>query len=207
MQGYQGEDGAVVPVSGAAYRTGDVAMRDADGYFTYVGRADDVFKASDYRISPFELESALIEHVAVAEAAVVPSPDPLRLAVPKAFVALAGNHMPDRETALDIFRHVPRHLAPFKRVRRIEFAELPKTISGKIRRVELRGAEAERRAAGRRAAPPNSGKRISPSCGNFPSCHPREGGVPGATALSLALVSRFRGNDALEPCPKMLQTG
>jgi acetyl-CoA synthetase len=150
MQGYQGEDGAVVPVSGAAYRTGDVAMRDADGYLTYVGRADDVFKASDYRISPFELESVLIEHVAVAEAAVVPSPDPLRLAVPKAFVALAGNHIPNRDTALDIFHHVRAHLAPFKRVRRLEFAELPKTISGKIRRVELRAAETERRAAGER---------------------------------------------------------
>ena len=151
MQGYQGDDGAVVPVAGAAYRTGDVAMRDADGYFTYVGRSDDVFKASDYRISPFELESALIEHAAIAEAAVVPSPDPLRLAVPKAFVALAGNHIPNRETALEIFRHVRASLAPFKRVRRLEFAELPKTISGKIRRVELRTAEAERRTAGQRA--------------------------------------------------------
>jgi acetyl-CoA synthetase len=150
MQGYQGEDGAVVPVTGGAYRTGDVAMRDAEGYFTYVGRADDVFKASDYRISPFELESALIEHIAVAEAAVVPSPDPLRLAVPKAFVALAGNHIANRDTALEIFRHVRATLAPFKRVRRLEFAELPKTISGKIRRVELRAAEAERRAAGAR---------------------------------------------------------
>ncbi len=151
MQGYQGDDGAVVPIAGIAYRTGDVAMRDADGYFTYVGRADDVFKASDYRISPFELESALIEHPAIAEAAVVPSPDPLRLAVPKAFVALAGNHMPNRDTALEIFRHVRATLAPFKRVRRLEFAELPKTISGKIRRVELRTAEAERRVAGARA--------------------------------------------------------
>jgi len=150
MQGYQGEDGAVMPVAGPAYRTGDVALRDADGYFTYVGRADDVFKASDYRISPFELESALIEHIAVAEAAVVPSPDPLRLAVPKAFVALAGNHIANRDTALEIFRHCRATLAPFKRVRRLEFAELPKTISGKIRRVELRTAEAERRAAGER---------------------------------------------------------
>jgi acetyl-CoA synthetase len=150
MQGYQGDDGAVVPVSGTAYRTGDVAMRDADGYFTYVGRADDVFKASDYRISPFELESALIEHPAVAEAAVVPSPDPLRLAVPKAFVSLAQGHAPDRDTALSIFRHLRDHLAPFKRVRRLEFAELPKTISGKIRRVELRGEEQARRAAGER---------------------------------------------------------
>ena len=153
MQGYQGDDGAVVPLTGAVYRTGDIAMRDADGHFTYVGRADDVFKASDYRISPFELESALIEHPAVAEAAVVPSPDPMRLAVPKAFVALAPGHAPDRDTALSIFRHLRAHLAPFKRVRRIEFAELPKTISGKIRRVELRTAERQqpRRRAG--AAP------------------------------------------------------
>jgi len=152
MQGYQGEDGAVVPLTGAVYRTGDVASRDGDGVFTYVGRADDVFKASDYRISPFELESALIEHPAVAEAAVVPSPDPLRLAVPKAFVALAGSHPPTRDTALAIFRHLRTQLAPYKRVRRLEFAELPKTISGKIRRVELRGAEAANRAAGRRGA-------------------------------------------------------
>jgi acetyl-CoA synthetase len=152
MRGYQGDDGAVVPLAGGVYRTGDVAMRDADGHFTYVGRADDVFKASDYRISPFELESALIEHPAVAEAAVVPSPDPLRLAVPKAFVALAQGNVPDRATALSIFRHVRAHLAPFKRVRRLEFAELPKTISGKIRRVELRAAERQHRAVGARGA-------------------------------------------------------
>ena len=145
MQGYQGDDGALQPLVGAVYRTGDVATVDGDGYFTYVGRADDVFKASDYRISPFELESALIEHPAVAEAAIVPSPDPLRLAVPKAFIVLAGKEPPTRDTALAIFRHIRAHLAPFKRVRRIEFADLPKTISGKIRRVELRTAEAERR--------------------------------------------------------------
>jgi acetyl-CoA synthetase len=146
MQGYQGEDGALQPLTGAVYRTGDVATVDDDGYFTYVGRADDVFKASDYRISPFELESALIEHPAVAEAAIVPSPDPLRLAVPKAFITLAGNQPPTRDTALEIFRHCRAHLAPYKRVRRLEFAELPKTISGKIRRVELRTSEAARRA-------------------------------------------------------------
>jgi acetyl-CoA synthetase len=151
MQGYQAEDGSTIPMPGGVYRTGDVAMRDADGHFTYVGRADDVFKASDYRISPFELESTLIEHPAVAEAAVVPSPDPVRLAVPKAFVALAGGNAPDRDIALSIFRHLREHLSPFKRVRRLEFAELPKTISGKIRRVELRGLEAERRAGGGRA--------------------------------------------------------
>jgi acetyl-CoA synthetase len=147
MRGYQGDDGGIQPIAGVVYRTGDVAMRDATGCFTYVGRADDVFKAADYRISPFELESALIEHPAVAEAAIVPSPDPLRLAVPKAFVLLAGGEPANRETALSIFRHLRAHLAPFKRVRRLEFADLPKTISGKIRRVELRAAEAARRAA------------------------------------------------------------
>jgi acetyl-CoA synthetase len=125
------------------YHTGDVASRDEDGYITYVGRTDDVFKASDYRISPFELESVLIEHEAVAEAAVVPSPDPLRLAVPKAYVVLAQGHEPTRETALSILRYTREHLAPYKRIRRIEFYELPKTISGKIRRVELRARETD----------------------------------------------------------------
>jgi acetyl-CoA synthetase len=130
------------------YHTGDVASRDADGYITYVGRTDDVFKASDYRISPFELESVLIEHEAVAEAAVVPSPDPLRLAVPKAFIVLAAGFEPDRETALSILRHAREHLAPYKRIRRIEFTELPKTISGKIRRVELRANEERDQSGG-----------------------------------------------------------
>jgi acetyl-CoA synthetase len=126
------------------YHTGDVARRDADGYLTYVGRSDDVFKASDYRISPFELESVLIEHEAVAEAAVVPSPDPMRLAVPKAFVVLVGGREPDAETAESILRFCRERLSPFKRVRRLEFHELPKTISGKIRRVELRTDELAR---------------------------------------------------------------
>ena len=152
MQGYQGDGDTVLPISGAVYRSGDVASVDDDDYLTYVGRADDVFKSSDYRISPFELESVLIEHPAVAEAAVVPSPDPMRLAVPKAFVALAPGQTPDRDTALSIFRHCRAALAPFKRVRRLEFAELPKTISGKIRRVELRRAEAANREADQRAA-------------------------------------------------------
>jgi acetyl-CoA synthetase len=132
------------------YHTGDVAMRDAEGYYTYVGRNDDVFKCSDYRISPFELESLLIEHECVMEAAVVPSPDPQRLAVPKAFVVLRQGFEPTRETALSILRFVRTQCSPFKRVRRLEFAELPKTVSGKIRRVELRGVESQRSLQTRR---------------------------------------------------------
>jgi acetyl-CoA synthetase len=152
MRGYQNDDGSFAPLGRTVYRTGDVATKDADGYFTYVGRADDVFKASDYRISPFELESALIEHPAVAEAAVVPAPDRLRLAVPKAYVTLAAGFPPDRATALAIFQHLRQSLAPFKRVRRLEFADLPKTISGKIRRVELRQAEETRAREEKRGA-------------------------------------------------------
>ena len=130
------------------YRTGDVAVRDADGYFTYVGRTDDVFKSSGYRLSPFELESVLIEHPAVAEAAVVESPDPVRLVVPKAFIATRAGFAPGREVALDIFRFLQSRLPPYKRIRRLEFAELPKTISGKIRRVELRLRERQHPGAG-----------------------------------------------------------
>ena len=132
------------------YHTGDIATRDADGYFTFVGRTDDVFKAADYRLSPFELESVLIEYEAIAEAAVVPSPDPLRHAVPKAFVTLAAGFSPSRELAAEILAHCRNRVAPYKRIRRIEFSVLPKTISGKIRRVELRRTEADRRAAGER---------------------------------------------------------
>jgi acetyl-CoA synthetase len=126
------------------YHTGDVARRDADDYLTYVGRMDDVFKSSDYRISPFELESILLEHPAVVEAAVVPSPDPVRLAVPKAFVTLKPDRSPNAETATSIFQHLRDRLSPFKRIRRLEFGPLPKTISGKIRRIELRRAEEAR---------------------------------------------------------------
>ncbi len=130
------------------YRTGDVAVRDGDGYITYVGRTDDVFKSSGYRLSPFELESVLIEHPAVAEAAVVESPDPVRLVVPKAFVVTRAGFAPGREVALDIFRFLQSRLPPYKRIRRIEFAELPKTISGKIRRVELRLRERQQPGTG-----------------------------------------------------------
>jgi acetyl-CoA synthetase len=145
MTGYRGDpERAAEAMAAGYYHTGDVATHDDEGYLTYVGRTDDVFKASDYRISPFELESVLIEHEAVAEAAVVPSPDPLRLAVPKAYVTLVAGAEPSADTALSILAYARGRLAPYKRVRRLEFAELPKTISGKIRRVELRDTETAR---------------------------------------------------------------
>jgi len=150
MTGYLGDpERQAEAMAGGYYHTGDVAQRDSEGYITYIGRTDDVFKASDYKVSPFELESVLIEHPAVAEAAVVPAPDPTRLAVPKAYVALAPGWQPDAETAEAILRHAREHLAPYLRVRRLEFFELPKTISGKIRRVELRDREQQAFAGGR----------------------------------------------------------
>ncbi|MEU6288997.1 AMP-binding protein [Streptomyces sp. NPDC046988] len=143
MTGYHGDpDRTAEAMAGGYYRTGDIGSRDADGYLTYVGRSDDVFKASDYKISPFELESALLEHEAVAEAAVVPAPDELRLAVPKAYVVLAAGWEPGPDTAKVLFEHSREVLAPYKRLRRLEFGELPKTVSGKIRRIELREATA-----------------------------------------------------------------
>jgi len=151
MQGYLDDpERTASAMSDGYYHSGDVATRDAEGYLTYVGRMDDVFKSSDYRISPFELESVLIEHPAVAEAAVVPSPDPLRLSVPKAFIVLTTGAVPDAATAAAIFDHVRERVSPYKRIRRLEFAALPKTISGKIRRVELRQLEQARPPAGAR---------------------------------------------------------
>jgi acetyl-CoA synthetase len=135
---------------GTHYLTSDVATRDPDGTFWYVGRADDVFKSSDYRISPFELESALLEHDSVAEAAVVPSPDPIRLSVPKAYIVLKPGIAPTPAAAHALFRFSRQRLAPFTRIRRLEFADLPKTISGKIRRVELRAMEKQRHATNAR---------------------------------------------------------
>ncbi len=144
MTGYQDDaERDAEAMRGGFYHTGDVATSDEAGYITYVGRTDDVFKASDYRISPFELESVLIEHEAIAEAAVVPSPDPIRLAVPKAYVILAATATPGPELARDIMAFCRTRVAPYKRIRRVEFADLPKTISGKIRRVELRAREAD----------------------------------------------------------------
>ncbi|GGJ85826.1 AMP-dependent synthetase [Streptomyces camponoticapitis] len=148
MTGYHGDpERTAEAMADGFYRTGDIGSRDADGYITYIGRSDDVFKASDYKISPFELESALLEHEAVAEAAVVPAPDPVRLNVPKAYVVLADGWEPGPDTAKLLFAHSRAVLSPYKRVRRIEFAELPKTVSGKIRRIELRERTAEGSAA------------------------------------------------------------
>ncbi len=124
---------------GGWYLTGDVAHADDDGCFRFVGRNDDVFKSSDYRISPFEVESALLTHPAVAEAAVVGSADAVRGLVPKAFVALRPGYAVTPELALDIFRFCRHSMAPYKRPRRIEFMDdLVKTVSGKIKRAELR---------------------------------------------------------------------
>lgn len=147
MAGYYGDpDRTAEAFRDGYYHTGDMASRGNGGVITYVGRGDDVFKSSDYRLSPFELESVLIEHPAVAEAAVVPSPDPVKLSVPKAFVVLSAGYKPSAALAEEILRYARAHLAPFKRIRRLEFSELPKTISGKIRRVELRHGEVARHA-------------------------------------------------------------
>src|SRR5262245_52676623 len=151
MQGYADDASRTDrAMASGFYRTGDEARRDTDGYVHFIGRGDDVFKSSDYRISPFEIESALLEHEAVAEAAVVPSPDPLRLSVPKAFVVLKPGVEENAVTTRSILEFCRTTLAPYKRVRRLEFAVLPKTISGKIRRIELRKREAEQRSRGER---------------------------------------------------------
>ncbi len=146
MAGYVDDPEKTASVmQGGYYRTGDIASRDADGYYTYVGRSDDVFKSSDYRLSPFELESALIEHPSVAEAAVVPAPDAIRWNVPKAYITLKPGLVPSKALAQEIFEFVRQRLGPYKRIRRIEFSELPKTISGKIRRTQLRSVEKDQR--------------------------------------------------------------
>ena len=128
---------------------GNIVSVDENGVFSYMGRSDDVFKSNDYKISPFELESVLVEHPAVLEAAIVPTPDELRLAVPKACVTPAPGRMADVATATEILAYCRTTVAPYKRIRRIEFLELPKTISGKIRRVELRSVETRRSKSGR----------------------------------------------------------
>ncbi|GAB3606719.1 AMP-binding protein [Conyzicola nivalis] len=151
MAGYYGDPERSADVIRDGYfHTGDVASRDENGYITFIGRTDDIFKSSDYKVSPFEVESALIEHPAVAEAAVVPAPDDTRLNITKAYVVLAAGWDPTEETALEVLRHARVSLPPFMRVRRLEFFELPKTSSGKIRRVELRERENAAAASGER---------------------------------------------------------
>ncbi|WP_297156584.1 AMP-binding protein, partial [Thermogemmatispora sp.] len=133
-------------IRGDWYITGDRAYRDEDGYLWFVGRADDVIISAGYRIGPFEVESALKEHPAVAESAVVGSPDEVRGQIVKAFVVLAPGYSPSPELASELQEHVRRVTAPYKYPREIEFVEtLPKTISGKIRRVELRELERRRK--------------------------------------------------------------
>jgi acyl-coenzyme A synthetase/AMP-(fatty) acid ligase len=128
-----------VRFQGDWYLTGDRARRDADGYYWFVGRGDDVIKSAGYRIGPFEVESALIEHPAVLEAAAVGKPDPVRGQIVKAFVVLRAGHSPSDELEHELQEHCKRITAPYKYPREIEFlSELPKTISGKIRRIELR---------------------------------------------------------------------
>ena len=163
MTGYQGDEVRnAEAMAGGFYHTGDLACMDSEGYITFIGRDDDVFKSSDYKISPFELESVLVEHPAVLEAAVVPSPDPVRLAVPKAYVAIAPGHVPDQATADSIFRHARQHLPPYLRVRKLEFVELPKTTSGKIRRTELRSREADAPAGAAEFVDGSAGARSRP---------------------------------------------
>ncbi len=137
---WRNPDATEASMRGDWYVTGDRAYVDADGYFWFVGRADDVIISAGYRIGPFEVESALVEHAAVAEAAVVGKGDPMRGTIVKAYVILAPGQQASDQLASELQEHVKTVTAPYKYPREIEFVtELPKTISGKIRRVELRG--------------------------------------------------------------------
>jgi len=143
FQGYWLDDERTAEVfRNGWYYTGDRAFRDEDGYLWFVGRADDVILSAAYRIGPFEVESSLIEHPAVAETAVIGKPDPDRGNIVKAFVILAPGYEPSDDLTAEIQEHVKTTTAPYKYPREIEYVtELPKTISGKIRRVELRERE------------------------------------------------------------------
>ena len=127
------------------YYTGDKAYKDKDGYFWFVGRDDDIIKSSGYRIGPFEVESALMEHPAVQESAVVGSPDLIRGVIVKAFIVLKPGYSPSETLIKEIQNHVRKTTAPYKYPRAVEFVdELPKTLSGKIKRNELRVREMAR---------------------------------------------------------------
>jgi acetyl-CoA synthetase len=162
--GYWGNpDGTRAKYSGDWCRTGDVVNVDDDGYFWYQGRADDMFKAAGYRIGPSEIENCLVRHPAVANAAVVPSPDETRGNVVKAFIVLAAGHAPSTQLEDDIQQHVRRHLAPYEYPKEIEFLDaLPMTTTGKVQRKVLRERERERKARGDAGAggalPPGGGR-------------------------------------------------
>jgi acetyl-CoA synthetase len=126
------------------YRTGDMAWHDSDGYYWFVGRNDDVIKCSGYRIGPFEVESAIMEHPSVLECAVTAAPDPMRGQVVKATIVLARGFAPSEELKREIQNHVKRVTAPYKYPRIVEFVtELPKTVSGKIQRNVIRAVTAQ----------------------------------------------------------------
>ena len=143
FRGYYRDEAATQRVwHDGIYETGDVAWRDEEGYFWFVGRSDDVIKCSGYRIGPFEVESALQEHPAVLECAVTAAPDPVRGQVVKATIVLARGYTASDELARELQNHVKHTTAPYKYPRIIAFVtELPKTASGKIRRVEIRGRD------------------------------------------------------------------
>lgn len=151
MVGYAGDPEATADrCRGEVFHTGDVAQRDPEGRYTFVGRTDDIFKSSDYKVSPFEVESVLVEHPYVVEAAVIGAPDETRLNITKAYVQLAEGIEPNEHAAFEILKHARAGLPPYMRVRRIEFQDLPKTSSGKIRRVELRDREQQLARRGER---------------------------------------------------------
>ena len=148
LEYYRNPEGTAKKFSGDWCRTGDLAQRDAEGYLWYQGRADDMFKAAGYRIGPSEIENCLVRHPAVANAAVVPSPDAMRGNVVKAFIVLATGEAPSAAIENDIREHVRRYLAPYEYPREIEFIDaLPMTTTGKVQRRVLRERERERKAA------------------------------------------------------------
>jgi acetyl-CoA synthetase len=150
LEYFRNPEGTARKFSGDWCRTGDLAKRDADGYLWYQGRADDMFKAAGYRIGPSEIENCLVRHPAIANAAVVPSPDETRGNVVKAFIVLAAGHAPTAALEEDIRRHVRKFLAPYEYPREIEFIDaLPMTTTGKVQRRVLRERECQRKAAGR----------------------------------------------------------
>ena len=149
LEYFKNPEGTRKKFTGEWCRTGDMATRDGDGYLWYQGRADDMFKAAGYRIGPSEIENCLVKHPAVANAAVVPSPDPIRGNIVKAFVVLAAGHAASQSLADELQQHVRQFLAPYEYPKEIEFLdELPMTTTGKVQRRVLREREAERKAGG-----------------------------------------------------------